>query len=207
MPSWRRHARGQGAGAGAGLVHACPTVVQKQGGSSLSWCVAPLRGAMQRNIFNTTLLYRIAALSCYGHTRQAAWFGPSRSGVSIRDTRPTKAEKPFSPLHVRQNSVRFRHKCIGSSETRHYTPPLVVGCKVGKNQPMPCLVRRAPKWCDCFWESPWGDSVFSCALRRCRVRPAHFFVRRAGKAWLGDEFAIDFRVYTVGVEKMNARMS
>lgn len=75
----------------------------------------------------------------------------------------TKAEKPFSPLHMRQNSLRFRHKCIGSFDTRHYTPRLVAGAKLGKNQAMSCLARRAPEWCDCFWESP-GAIRFSPVL-------------------------------------------
>src|SRR5690606_40206086 len=39
--------------------------------------------------------------------------------------------------HPCQNSLRFRHKCIESPETRHYMRRLVAGRGLGKNQSMP----------------------------------------------------------------------
>ena len=132
---------------------------------------------MQQNILSARLLYLIAAIRQPPRRPRhhcPAW--PEKTCARLRVLH-ARGEQPFSPFHVRQNFANFRHKCIGSSETRHYMQPLVTRRRLRKNQAMPYRRAASTPGCDCFWESPGGDSVFSCALRRCRVRPAHFFVR------------------------------
>ncbi|OZI22721.1 hypothetical protein CAL19_09415 [Bordetella genomosp. 7] len=64
-----------------------------------------------------------------------------------------------------------------AADTGNYMTPLVARAALGKNQAMSHVDAASTSGCDCFWESPGGDSVFSCALRRRRLRPAHFFGR------------------------------